>query len=476
MVTEMTGIAELDYVTGGLPPFGLTLLIGPPGTGKTVMALQIAMNHARQGNDAIFFSAFSEPHEKLLNHLSSFTFFDPQRVGDQITMLSLKSTMDGTAQGTLEVILQAARGKKNPLIIVDGFRGLYQRLGGMAAQDLLSGLSSQMPYLHGRCLVTSETLPTEANMFFELSPADVLITLSATREGAQPVRSLEVIKVRGHAHREGLHGLNIDSNGVQVYPRLAASMPPETPPPPLHRQQFDLPGFDAMLGGGLPECSTTVFIGDVGTGRTTFSLHYLLAGARRGEHGLLVSLADAAVDLQQKARELGLHLDEALEAGLIQIIESPAVELDPYRLAWNIHEVVTKGNIKRLVIDSVTGLEGAPGVQQSQRDYLAAIALYLRRQGVTTVMTQDFSPRGMASLLAGGVRMPPAHNRVSLARVSHRGRTYRMCSVLNMQRSAHDTSIHEFVIEYGGIRILEAAETDQDILSSVERELSVSSS
>ena len=171
MNTESTGIPELDYITGGLPSNALAILIGSPGTGKTVMALQMAMHHARQGKDVIFFSAFSEPHEKLLAHLSSFSFFQPELVGDRITMLSLKSALAESTDKTLEIILRTTRGKQEPLVIIDGFRGVYQHVGGISSRELLSGLSSQMPYQHARCLVTTEVLSGEPDEFFELSAA-----------------------------------------------------------------------------------------------------------------------------------------------------------------------------------------------------------------------------------------------------------------------------------------------------------------
>jgi circadian clock protein KaiC len=470
METEPTGVPAFDFITGGLPPNGLTIIIGAPGTGKTVMALQMAMHHARQEKDVILFSAFSEPHEKLVSHLNSFSFFDRELVGQRITMLSLKTVLTESVEKTLDIILQAVRGKREPMIVVDGYRGMYQRMGATAAQDLLSGLSGRMPYLHARAIVTSESLPDEEEAFFELSSADALIGLHNPRGAAQPLRQLEVYKIRGHAYREGLHGLMIDSDGVVIYPRLAASLPDSTPAPTEHRHQFDLPDFDRMLGGGIPELSTTFLVGDVGTGRTTFSLHYLLAGARAGDPGLIVTIGDTVPDLLKKADDLGLELRARVAEGHIQILEVPAVEINPYELAWTIRTIVEERAIKRLVIDSSSALEAAPSIQASQRDYLSALTVYLRRSGVTTVMTQDAPQLDIGDLGLHAVRMPTANNRVLVRRVPFQGRFYRVCSVVNMQRSDHDTTIHQFVIAEGGIRVLRPDESPPGVLAGIERE------
>lgn len=471
MPTESTGIPELDFITGGLPRNSLTILIGLPGTGKTVMALQMATAHARQGHDAVVFSAFSEPHEKLVEHLSSLAFFDPDLIGDGITLLSLKSALAQSPEVAVEAIMREVRGKRAPLLVIDGFRGLYQRLGTTAVQDLLSGLSSQMPYHNARCVIASETLPEESGEFFELSTADVLIALSNARsEGAEPLRTIEVFKVRGHGYREGLHGLVIDQSGVTIFPRLATSLPSTTPPVTSRRFGFDLPAFDTMLGGGLPEFSSTVITGDYGTGKTTFGLHYLLAGAKLDEPGLLVSLTDTESDLLCKATDLGLDLPGAVEAERVHVIEAPIVELNPYLFAWRIKEAVEQWGIKRLVIDSLTELEDTPGVQRSPADYLSALGLYSRRAGVTSVMTQDTLTYGLEGPPTHLVHMPVGHNRVLLRRIAYRGSLYRVCSVVSMQRSEHDTGIREFRIGEGGIRILDREESEPGVLHAIERE------
>jgi hypothetical protein len=59
METEPTGMSELDFITGDPPPNGQTIIIGAPGTGKKVMALQMAMHRARQEKDASIGSAQS---------------------------------------------------------------------------------------------------------------------------------------------------------------------------------------------------------------------------------------------------------------------------------------------------------------------------------------------------------------------------------------------------------------------------------
>ena len=53
-----TGSSALDGILGGgLPARSITLIAGEPGTGKSILALQILFHQARQGRRALYFTA-----------------------------------------------------------------------------------------------------------------------------------------------------------------------------------------------------------------------------------------------------------------------------------------------------------------------------------------------------------------------------------------------------------------------------------
>ena len=74
-----TGLPGLDAATrGGLPRVGTTLVSGRAGSGKTVLALQIAALAARKGRPSIVVS-FEEPPEQLRRNARS----EERRVGKE---------------------------------------------------------------------------------------------------------------------------------------------------------------------------------------------------------------------------------------------------------------------------------------------------------------------------------------------------------------------------------------------------------
>src|SRR5208337_3528294 len=76
LATVKTDIGGLDDLLGGGIPKGSSLLIsGPPGAGKTVMALQYTFNQARKGERVLFVST-CELLYTINKFASTMSFFD----------------------------------------------------------------------------------------------------------------------------------------------------------------------------------------------------------------------------------------------------------------------------------------------------------------------------------------------------------------------------------------------------------------
>src|SRR5687767_3069509 len=83
------GIAGLDTILhGGFLRGSIYLIVGQPGTGKTILSNQVVFNHVASGGKAVFVSVLSETHSRLFGHLSPLSFFDQEPIGNSLLYIS----------------------------------------------------------------------------------------------------------------------------------------------------------------------------------------------------------------------------------------------------------------------------------------------------------------------------------------------------------------------------------------------------
>jgi KaiC/GvpD/RAD55 family RecA-like ATPase len=122
------------------------------------------------------------------------------------------------------------------------------------------------------------------------------------------------------------------------------------------RTPSGIPGFDELIQGGFPKKSSTLICGGPGTGKTIFSMEYVVNGALKyGEKGLYVTFEQRIEDLEKQASQFKWDLNKLQKSGMVEIMYVPVTKIDA-NLIEKIKEKVIKNKIKRLVVDSLTTL------------------------------------------------------------------------------------------------------------------------
>ena len=471
-----TGVPNLDEVLGGgLLRGAIVMVIGPPGSGKTILAQQISFSAARRGETALYLTGYSETHDKLLAHNRTLTYFDPTVIGTGVQMGSLPDLMEQGAAEAERIVLATARERHAALVVLDGFRSIRGFLeDDQAAAGFLYSLGAKLALSGATLLVLVEGNAEDRIRDPEQSVCDVIFSLTRIVRGGGHRRQLEVMKVRGAAPVGGVHPFSIDTSGIYVYPRLESVVPTAEPEWSGERAAFGIPQLDQMLGGGLTVGTSTLTAGTPGMGKTLLGLHFLFEGTRRGERGLFAGFLESPVQLRQKARAFGMDLPAMEQQGLIQLLVMPPHDLDADRAAWLIRERIESRAVQRLVIDSGTDLQGGLTAPDRAPMFMAALASYLRSRNVSTYLTVDVPTIvGPELSFAGTPLVVLAENLLLLRSVEYQGELRRVMSVLKMRFSNFDRALREYTIEDDeGIHITGHAPRAEGLLTGMARPVS----
>ncbi|MEO8585633.1 MAG: ATPase domain-containing protein, partial [Acidobacteriota bacterium] len=138
-----TLVPGLDTLTdGGLPRGRTTLIVGGPGCGKTILALQIVVEGAREAREPGIFVAFEEPTRQIVADAAMFGWDIPGLQKAGLFFLDARldsSTVHGGAfdlAGLLAGLSAKARQMGARRIVFDGIDMLLAQLDDPAAERL----------------------------------------------------------------------------------------------------------------------------------------------------------------------------------------------------------------------------------------------------------------------------------------------------------------------------------------------------
>lgn len=454
-----TGSPELDLIFGGgIPRQHSIIVTGAPGTGKTLLTSQLAFAHAREGGRVVIVSVTSESNDKLVLELRAFSFFDADKIGDDVFLLNAYPWVKKGPKEAREIILSTVRDRGATLFVLDGMRAIrdvWEREADL--RDFLYELNVGL--LAHRCtgIFTTEYPLSTLMLLPEATTLDGIIALSMIGAGQRRHRRLEVVKLRGRPHLLGDHHLRIDRAGVHVVPRLESLPLRELDlPPGGGRATLDLPELDALLGGGIPRRSSTLLAGSTGVGKTLTALHFAAAGARRGEPSVVLSFHEQPAMLISRAAGIGLDLRPLADAGHLVLQHVPLAELEADELIDDCLALVRRRGAKRLVIDGLSQLEAAVVDPERLSRLLAAFSHHLREADVTSIFVKEVPKLvGVDVDFSATPLAVTAENVIFERHVELRGAVRRLLSVLKMRESGYDDSVREFEITPAGLRVLQ---------------------
>jgi circadian clock protein KaiC len=474
--TAATGIWGLDDVlAGGFSRASIFLLEGEPGSGKTTMALQFLLTGAAAGEKGLYIT-LSETEKELRAGAKSHGW----QLGDNIKVCELipaESLLAGGQHQTLlyasdlelgettQQIFAAVEREKPSRLVIDSLSEIR-----LLAQSSLRYRRQILTIKHhfARLNITVlmlDDLTSEATDKTVHSIAHGVVQLQqvAPDYGAER-RRMRVLKYRGQRYRGGFHDMTIATGGVNVFPRLVAAE---------HRTRFardaiptGIKAFDDLLGGGIDAGSSTLVIGPAGTGKSLIAITFAMAAVKRGEKAALFIFDEELGLLFDRMKALGIDLEGARARGALMIEQIDAAELSPGEFSHRVRKTVDEHAIKTVIIDSLNGYQAAMPQENSLILHIHELLQYLNRQGAATFLTM--AQHGLVGHMAVPIDVTYLADSVLLLRYFEAlGRVRRAMSCIKKRTGHHETTIREYHIGGGGLRVDAPLTEFQGVLNGV---------
>lgn len=447
-----SGFAALDEVLGGgLPAQGISLIMGLPGTGKTILAQQYAFHNADPEHPVVYFSTVSEPLEKIVRFGQTLDFFRASAVGKSVFYedLGLTVSNDGLA-GVAEQVAATLRQRRPGLVIIDSFKALRPFADDNADfRRFLHQFAGRLTVFPAASLWIGEYEPGDAALLPEFAVADAIVELATLRAGQRDMRFLQVRKLRGSGFRSGQHAYRLSQRGLHLFPRLADEPPRAVYALGPERITSGVPGLDAMLAGGLWPGSSTMIAGPSGAGKTLMGLHFIRGGTEHGEPGVIASLQENPTQLHRMFTGIGWPADHPA----IEIMYRSPVDIYIDEWVYDLLRTIERTGARRVLVDSLADLRMAAPDQIRFGEFMYSLTQRLSRQGISLLMTCEIPE------LFGTRRLPEpivAHlsdNVIMLSYYQDQGQVKRALSVVKSRASEHDPAIREFSVGPAGVTI-----------------------
>jgi circadian clock protein KaiC len=226
-----TGDERFDAILGGgIPGQSVVVIAGEPGSGKTVLTLQLLFRAARQGKRCVYLTTLSEPAIKLIRYMQFFEFFDSDVLDECIHLADLGAAVREGGQRTLAELSAVIQQQEPGIVAIDSFKAIADLMPDTAsARSFVYELATQTATWGATALLLGEYGAEDLSRRPEFAVADGILQLSAHRRELTSLRELEVVKLRGMGYVPGRHFFEIDQRGFFVYPRVRSPLSSSAP-------------------------------------------------------------------------------------------------------------------------------------------------------------------------------------------------------------------------------------------------------
>lgn len=443
-----SGIEGLDEILdGGFDPGNVTLLAGPPGSGKSIMSAQFIYNGVvRYGETGIYVN-FSESKSDFMRNMArlGMDFSRLEEEGrfkfiDAYNIFS-KRSLDLIVSHILDEIT-TFRIRRMVLDPINAITALMDK------EELRAFVTTT---ILGICKVNNVTCMLVSNQhqgmvdekLAELAfMCDVVIRLETKMVGDVVERFLVVEKARGKRNIVSRTEYLITDSGIVVFTLPSRPLAKERwleESVGIGHVEFD----EKVLMGGVKRGTVTLISGPGGVGKSVLLVEFAASGVLRGERVLYVTFRDLK-GVEKAFSGRGYNIEELKRTGL-KLIEFQPFKVTPGMMLVTLKKVLDDFQPSRVVVEEVASLRWLP-----REEYCRLI----------NKMVSLFKSYNVTAMISSGIdtnvmeadEFMAADNVIHIWRERKGGEAVRKISVIKM-KGVHDRRIRELVYGEGEIKV-----------------------
>jgi circadian clock protein KaiC len=476
-----TGIPGFDAITGGgLPRGRTTLLVGGPGSGKTLFALHFLVHGAQERKEPGIFVAFEESSKRLMANVQSFRWklaeLQPEKLFfvDAQPMPDVVRSGDFDFGGMLAALELQTRTMRARRVVFDALDVMLALLPDAAAQRrevyrlhewlLARELTGLITLKAG----VDETISVDHQPFgFMQFMVDCAVTLNHHVVQGVSQRNLRVLKFRGSRFGENESPFLIGSRGLEV----AVTAAPDRVG--LHvtneRVSSGVDRLDTMLGGGYYRGANVLITGLPGTAKTTLSGAFAEASCRRGERTLFVIVDSDVTEVIRNLASVGIRLDRYANNRHLRTMSARTFSGSAETYLARIKALAQEHKARCLVIDPVSTLSKSSNTLTAH-SVAERLMDWSKAAGITLVCTSLLDE--MSSPMEGGSPLqlsPLADTWIHLNYLVQAGERNRGLSIIKSRGTAHSNQVRELILSDAGVTLTDAYTAGGEVLMGTMR-------
>ena len=471
-----SGIEGFDAITGGgLPVARTTLVVGGPGAGKTVFALQSLVHAAFELGEPGIFVAFEESSRQIVANAATFGWDLPELEKRRLFFLDARLAPSTVQAGDFDIsgILAALGAKAKEMgarrIVFDGIDVLLTLLDDPAKERreiyrlqewlLESGLTAVITAKSSE----SDRSSSERYAFMQFM-VDAVVSLQHRMVDRVSLRGLRVMKYRGSSFDEGEFPMVIASTGIEVATFGNADLDYEVS---TERVSSGIPRLDTMLDGGYYRGSGVLISGAPGVAKTTLAGSFADAACRRGERVLYVSFDESGSQIVRNLRSVGIDLAPHRAAGLLEIYSTRTESRSSEDHLIGLKQRIAAFKPRNMVVDPLSAL-GKTGGHVAAVHASLRLLDYARALGITTVCTSLVADEPMEESTTTQISTI-ADTWIHLAYLIHGGERNRTLTIVKSRGMKHSNQVRELLLSKNGVTLADVFSSGGEVLVGTAR-------